>query len=77
MVSRFESTPPRLLAYPVPIVDGNSPGVWVDGTLHVYTSTGDPLAMSGADLFNLRQRRVARGHSQGSLPDLDRVRLAG
>ncbi|MCX6632074.1 MAG: hypothetical protein NTW28_31070, partial [Candidatus Solibacter sp.] len=42
-------------AYPVPIVDGNSPSVWVDGTLHVYTSTGDPLAMTGSDLFDLHQ----------------------
>ena len=47
--------PTSTIAYPMPIVDGNSPGVWVDGTLHVYTSTGDPLAMTGADLFNLRQ----------------------
>jgi len=42
-------------AYPLPIIDGNSPGVWVDGLLRVYTSTGDPLAMTGPDLFNLRQ----------------------
>jgi hypothetical protein len=42
-------------AYPLPIIDGNSPGVWVDGALRVYTSTGDPLAMTGPDIFNLRQ----------------------
>ena len=47
--------PAPQLAYPVPIVDGNSPSVWADGTLHVYTSTGDPLAMVGIDLLNLRQ----------------------
>ena len=41
--------------YPVPIVDGNSPSVWVDGTLRVYTSTGDPLAMRGPNLFSLWQ----------------------
>jgi len=41
--------------YPVAIVDGNSPSLWVDGALHVYTSTGDPLAMSGADFFHLGQ----------------------
>lgn len=47
--------PTSTAAYPVPIVDGNSPSAWVDGTLHVYTSTGDPLAMTGADLFSLHQ----------------------
>ena len=46
--------PTSTVAYPEPVVDGNSPGVWVDGTLRVYTSTGDPLGMTGADLFNLR-----------------------
>ena len=48
-------TPTSTVKYPVPLVDGNSPGVWVDGTLRVYTSTGDPLAMSGPDLFSLSQ----------------------
>ena len=43
------------VSYPVPIVDGNSPGVWVDGMLRVYTSTGDPLAMMGPNLFQLWQ----------------------
>ncbi|MBL8216759.1 MAG: hypothetical protein JNK87_38925 [Bryobacterales bacterium] len=39
---------------PAPIVDGNSPGVWVDGQLRVYTSTGaQPMAMSGADITSL------------------------
>jgi len=47
--------PASTLAYPAPIVDGNSPSVWVDGKLQVYTSTGDPLEMAGADLFSLRQ----------------------
>lgn len=41
--------------YPVPMVDGNSPSIWVDGALRVYTSTGDPLAMTGTSIFNLRQ----------------------
>jgi len=43
------------LVYPVPMVDGNSPGIWVDGTLRVYTSTGDPVRMAGPNLLNLRQ----------------------
>jgi hypothetical protein len=43
------------VSYPVPMVDGNSPSVWVDGTLRVYTSTGDPLAMAGPNLFSLQQ----------------------
>lgn len=43
------------MVYPVSIVDGNSPSIWVEGLLHVYTSTGDPLAMTGVDFSNLRQ----------------------
>lgn len=39
---------------PAPIVDGNSPGVWIDGQLRVYTSTGaQPMAMTGATVFQL------------------------
>jgi hypothetical protein len=39
---------------PAPMVDGNSPGVWVDGALRVYTSTGaDPEAMTGAGIGSL------------------------
>lgn len=41
------------LAYPSSVVDGNSPGLWVDGRLKVYTSTGDLLKMSGDDLRTL------------------------
>jgi hypothetical protein len=39
--------------YPAPVVDGNSPGIWIGGTLRVYTSTGSPMAMSGGSVFNL------------------------
>ncbi|MBY0507793.1 MAG: hypothetical protein K2X03_28025 [Bryobacteraceae bacterium] len=45
--------PAPYLAYPSPIVDGNSPGLWVDGRLKVYTSTGELIKMSGPDLFSL------------------------
>ena len=41
------------LSYPSSVVDGNSPGLWVDGRLKVYTSTGELLKMSGADLQSL------------------------
>ena len=41
------------LAYPSSVVDGNSPGLWVDGRLKVYTSTGDLLKMSGDNLQSL------------------------
>ena len=44
-----------LVEYPSSVVDGNSPSVWVDGTLRVYTSTGDPLAMAGPDIFRLQK----------------------
>jgi len=39
---------------PSAIVDGNSPAFWQDGRLRAYTSTGQPIAMSGRDLFRLR-----------------------
>lgn len=42
-----------LLRYPSSVVDGNSPGLWVDGRLKVYTSTGNLLKMSGDDLDSL------------------------
>ncbi len=35
------------------MVDGNSPGVWVDGELRVYTSTGQPEGMIGPGIANL------------------------
>lgn len=41
------------LAYPSSVVDGNSPGLWVDGKLKVFTSTGELLKMSGSDLNSL------------------------
>ena len=41
------------LAYPSSVVDGNSPGLWVDGRLKIYTSTGDLLKMSGENLPSL------------------------
>ncbi len=40
---------------PVPVVDGNSPGVWVDGELKVFTSSGNPMLMSGPSLLFLNQ----------------------
>ncbi|MDX2153001.1 MAG: hypothetical protein SFV54_19820 [Bryobacteraceae bacterium] len=39
---------------PSSIVDGNSPGFWTRGILNVFTSTGDPIGMSGATLFDLQ-----------------------
>lgn len=40
---------------PAAMVDGNSPGFWVDGELRVYTSTGaQPEAMSGRDIASLQ-----------------------
>lgn len=45
--------PAAPVAYPAPAVDGNSPGVWVGGSLRVYTSTGEPMAMSGGSVYNL------------------------
>lgn len=40
---------------PAPTIDGNSPGVWVDGELRVYTSTGSqPEAMSGPGIATLQ-----------------------
>lgn len=39
---------------PSPTVDGNSPGVWVDGILQVYTSTGgERIMMAGAGIDSL------------------------
>jgi hypothetical protein len=40
---------------PSAIVDGNSPSVWVDGQLKIFTSTGDPILMGGTSLFDLWQ----------------------
>jgi hypothetical protein len=37
------------------MVDGNSPSVWVNGTLRVYTSTGELVGMAGANLSSLLQ----------------------
>src|SRR5439155_24406033 len=48
--------PASLVTYPIPLVDSNSPGVWVNNTLHIYTSTVDVLSQaSGVDLFSLHQ----------------------
>ncbi len=41
------------ISMPARTVDGNSPGVWQDGRLTVYTSTGTPSSMNGASIFNL------------------------
>jgi hypothetical protein len=49
-----EVRPAPQLNYPSSVVDGNSPGLWVDGKLKVYTSTGDLLKMSGDDLHSLQ-----------------------
>ncbi len=38
---------------PAHTVDGNSPGVWINGNLKVFTSTGNPLLMSGPGVTNL------------------------
>jgi len=45
--------PAPFLSYPSSIVDGNSPGLWVDGELKVYTSTGELLKMEGRDYRSL------------------------
>jgi hypothetical protein len=47
--------PAPAVTMPAPTVDGNSPGVWVDGELRVYTSTGaQPEAMSGPGIAALQ-----------------------
>lgn len=38
---------------PAPKVDGNSPALWLDGSLRVFTSTGIPVAMSGPSVYRL------------------------
>jgi hypothetical protein len=38
---------------PTPTVDGNSPAFWEDGVIRVYTSTGIPISMKGASIFDL------------------------
>jgi hypothetical protein len=45
--------PASMTSMPAPIVDGNSPGVWVDGELRVFTSTGQPMLMSGPSILEL------------------------
>jgi hypothetical protein len=45
--------PANAAAYPSAIVDGNSPSVWINGQLRVYTSTGRLLAMSGESFSTL------------------------
>ena len=52
-IAYLRPAPP--LTLPAPVVDGNSPGFWQDGRLRVYTSTGVPISMSGADLFGLQE----------------------
>lgn len=42
------------VSLPAPTVDGNSPAVWIGGKLTVYTSTGNPVAMSGAGILDLQ-----------------------
>lgn len=39
---------------PASIVDGNSPGVWIDGELRVFTSTGNPMSMRGPSIGELQ-----------------------
>lgn len=47
--------PAPTVKMPAPMVDGNSPGVWVDGQLRVYTSTGaEPEAMTGPAIAGLQ-----------------------
>lgn len=41
------------IALPAPVIDGNSPAVWSDGRLKVFTSAGSPVLMSGPSLFAL------------------------
>ncbi len=43
-------SPAPAIYLPAPTVDGNSPGVWVGGNLKVFTSTGEPILMSGPGL---------------------------
>jgi hypothetical protein len=38
---------------PAAVFDGNSPGVWVDGQLRVFTSTGNPEGMIGPGITQL------------------------
>ena len=45
--------PAPSLSLPAAIVDGNSPSVWIDGKLQVYTSTGSLLAMRGESFEDL------------------------
>jgi len=45
--------PAALVSMPSDIVDGNSPAVWQDGILNVYTSTGTPIRMTGPGIFGI------------------------
>lgn len=42
-------------SFPALVTDGNSPAFWLSDTLRVYTSSGMPEAMSGADLLRLQR----------------------
>ena len=50
MASVEDAQPVRL---PAPTVDGNSPGVWIDGEFRVFTSTGEPVSMNGQGILDL------------------------
>lgn len=45
--------PAPLIRMPAPTVDGNSPGVWQNGVLTVFTSTGQPSSMYGPNIGSL------------------------
>ncbi|MBM3788696.1 MAG: hypothetical protein FJW30_30535 [Acidobacteria bacterium] len=54
---------------PAPIVDGNSPGVWVDGVLQVYTSTGgERFMMTGASVESLQMASSPTVDSSAHFP---------
>lgn len=60
--------PASRVSLPSEIVDGNSPGVWNNGTLHIYTSTGTPIRMSGPGVFSLALDAPPRISSDRHLP---------
>ena len=45
--------PASFFSFPTAIVDGNSPGFWQDDGFTLYTSTGEPVAMRGLNLFSV------------------------
>jgi hypothetical protein len=60
--------PAAPVSMPAEIEDGNSPAVWQNGTLNVYTSTGIPMRMTGANIFGLAMDTPPQISSSKHLP---------